>query len=64
MSSLVVGEEGWQPGVAPVELEEQGSVEQMAAPFPAFAEGWACCPGSTSPGSDGKCLQDNDMFFL
>lgn len=40
------------------------SVERVAALSPASAEGWACCPGNTGPGSDGKCLQDKDMLFF
>lgn len=56
-SSLVEEEEGWRLEVVPVESEEQGSEEQVPAPSLAFAEGWACFPGSTGPISGGKCLQ-------
>lgn len=47
-----------------MELEEQGSKEQVAAPSPATAEGWACCLGSTSPRSGGKCLEDSFLLLL
>lgn len=50
--------------MVPAELEEQGSLEWMAVPFPVSAGGWACCPGSTGPGSDDKCLKGNDMFVV
>ena len=60
-SSLVVVEEGWRLGVVPVEPEEQGLKEQVPAPSLATAGGWAYCPGSTGPGSGGKCLQDRDV---
>lgn len=63
-SSLVVGEEGWRLVVVPVGLEEQGPEEQVAAPSPASAEGWACFPGSTGPGSGGKCLEDERHVFV
>lgn len=61
-SSLVVGEEGWRLVVVPVALEERGSDQQVPAPSPGFAEGWACFPGSTGPGSGGKCLEGKDIF--
>lgn len=63
-SSLLVGEEGWRPGVVPVGLGEQGSAGQRAALSPAAAEGWVCCRESTSPGSDGKCLGDKNKVFV
>lgn len=63
-SFLVVGEEGWWPEVVLVELEEQGVQGQVAAPSPAFAEEWVCCPGSTSPRSGGKCLKDRKFVFF
>lgn len=55
-SSLAVGEEDWWLVVVPVGLEEQGPEEQVHAPSPVSAEGWACFPGSTNPGSGGRCL--------
>lgn len=61
-SSLVVEAEGWRSGAVPVESEEQGVGEQVPAPSPASAEGWAYCPESTGPGSGGKCLRDRDSF--
>ncbi len=63
-SSLVAGEEGWWLVVVPVGLEEQGPEEQVGAPSPASAEGWACFPGSTGPGSGGKCLEDKRHIFV
>lgn len=63
-SSLVVEEEGWRLVVVPVGLEEQGLEEQQPAPSPGSAEGWACFPGNTGPGSGGRCLEDKDMFFF
>lgn len=63
-SSLVVEEEGWWLVVVPVGLEERGLEEQQPAPSPGSAEGWACFPGNTGPGSGGRCLEDKDMFFF
>lgn len=62
-SSLAVGEEGWWPVVVPVGQEEPGQEEQEHAPSPEFAERWASFHGSTGPGSGGRCLEDNQMFF-
>lgn len=63
-SSLVVGEEGWWPVVVPVGPEEQGLEEQGLAPSPASAEGWACFPGNTDPGSGGRCLENKRHVFI
>lgn len=57
----MVGEADWWLEVVPVELEEQGSEGQVPALSPVSAEEWACCPGSTSPRSGGKCLEDRDI---
>lgn len=45
-------------------LEEQGLGEPGPALSPASAEGWACFPENTSPGSGGRCLEDKDMFVF
>lgn len=63
-SSLAVGEEGWWPVAVPGGLEEQGEGERGPALSPASAEGLACFPENTSPGSGGRCLEDKDMFIL
>lgn len=56
-SSLVVAEEGWRLEAVPGGLEVQGLEELASAPSPVAAEEWACSPGNTGPGSDGRCLQ-------
>lgn len=63
-SFSVVGEEDWRPGAVPAGLEKQCSEALVSAPSPASAEGWACFPGNTGPGSGGKCLEDQGMFGL
>lgn len=60
----MVGEEGWWLEVVLVELEEQGLEGQVPALSPASAEEWVCCPGSTSPKSGGRCLEDNDIAVV
>lgn len=43
--------------VVPVGLEVQGQEEPASSPSPVAAEEWACSPGNTGPGSDGRYLQ-------
>lgn len=60
-SFLVVGEEGWCLKVGSVGLGEPGAEVQRPSPSPASAGEWACCPGSTGPGSGGRCLRDKEQ---
>lgn len=63
-SSLAAGGVGWQWVAAPGGLEELEAGGRGPAPSPASAEGWACFPESTSPGSGGRCLEGKMCLFI
>lgn len=58
----MVAEEGWWLEAVPAGLEVQGPEEPVSAPSPVAAEEWACSPGNTDPGSDGRYLQHKRGF--
>lgn len=60
----MVAEEGWRLEAVPGGLEVRGLEELASAPSPVAAEEWACSPGNTGPGSDGRCLQHKRGLLL
>lgn len=57
--------EGRRLAAVPVGLVEQGEEEEeQPAPSPVSAEGWACFPENTDPGSDGRYLRDNGTIMI